>query len=71
MVLGGMAGVAHLFTGHEQTQKKRVCYFQFFDVVICFQENLFNTSFVLHQSAVVQSIVSVTKSLAKESISLL
>ena len=33
-VLGGVAGVAHYITGHEQTQLNRVCYFHFFDVVI-------------------------------------
>ena len=36
LVLGGMVGVAHFITGHEQTQYNLVCYFyfHFFDVVL-------------------------------------
>ena len=32
-VLGGVASVASLITGHEQTQLNRVCYFHFFGMV--------------------------------------
>ena len=32
LVLGGVAGVSHSSTGHEQTQLNRVCYFHLFDV---------------------------------------
>ena len=31
---GSVAGVAHLITGHKQTQSNRVCYFHFFNVVL-------------------------------------
>ena len=40
-VLGGVAGVAHLITGHEQTKYNRVCYFHFFDVLLASKQNLF------------------------------
>ena len=31
---GGVAGVTHYITDHEQTQKHRVCCFHFFNVVL-------------------------------------
>ena len=33
-VLGGVAGIAHFITCHEQTLLNRVCFFSFFDVVL-------------------------------------
>ena len=36
-VLGGMASVAHVTTGHEQTQRNRVCYFHLFGVFLAFK----------------------------------
>ena len=35
VIVKPMAGVAHIITGHEQTQP--VCYFHFFDVVLALQ----------------------------------
>ena len=35
---GGVAGVAHSITGHEQIYLNRVCYFHFFGVFIVLKE---------------------------------
>ena len=43
-VLGGVDGVAHFSTSHEQTQLNRVCYFHFFGVFLASKgpiQNLF------------------------------
>ena len=53
-LLGGVAGVAHVITGHEQIQLSRVCYSNFFDVFLASKDSNYSELIYVLQSQIME-----------------